>query len=204
MDDVSTNYNAIGTEIMEMIYATDYLSLGGADASARLAQLGGIQPQARILDVGSGLGGAAFFFAQQFAAQVIGFDLMQANVNAALARARQLGREEQVRFICGDAPPLPFADGSFDVVWGQDAWCHINNKPELIAEVARVLVPGGRIVFSDWLLGSAEGALNDEAKRIAASPTMGSISEYKDYLAAESFALDACEEASAEFAGQYQ
>ncbi len=62
MDDVSTNYNAIGTEIMEMIYATDYLSLGGADASARLAQRGGIQPQARILDVGRRLGGAAFFF----------------------------------------------------------------------------------------------------------------------------------------------
>ncbi len=46
---------------------------------------------------------------------------------------------------------MPFEDASFDVVIGQEAWCHVPDKPRLIAECARVLKPGGAIAFTDIL-----------------------------------------------------
>ena len=42
-------------------------------------------------------------------------------------------------------------DASFDVVIGQEAWCHVPDKPRLIAECARVVKPGGVIAFTDIL-----------------------------------------------------
>ena len=49
-----------------------------------------------------------------------------------------------------DAGPLPFPDGSFDVVFGKDAWLHIKDKPAFFREVYRVLRPGGVIAAGDW------------------------------------------------------
>ena len=40
---------------------------------------------------------------------------------------------------------------TFDVVWGQDAWCYITDKERLIHECARVVKPGGAVAFTDWL-----------------------------------------------------
>ena len=48
---------------------------------------------------------------------------------------------------------MPFADASFDVVIGQEAFAHVPDKPRLIAECARVVRPGGRIAFTDIMAG---------------------------------------------------
>jgi phosphoethanolamine N-methyltransferase len=50
--------------------------------------------------------------------------------------------------------PLPFADGSFDVVFSKDAMVHIENKEALFAEIFRVLRPGGWVAASDWMSGT--------------------------------------------------
>jgi phosphoethanolamine N-methyltransferase len=47
--------------------------------------------------------------------------------------------------------PLPFSDGSFDVVFSKDAMVHIADKEALFAEIFRVLRPGGCIAASDWM-----------------------------------------------------
>ena len=58
-----------------------------------------------------------------------------------------------VDFRLGNALDMPFADASFDVVIGQEAFAHVPDKPRLIAECARVVRPGGRIAFTDILAG---------------------------------------------------
>lgn len=56
------------------------------------------------------------------------------------------------------AEPLPqeWTD-QFDMVWSQEAFCHAMNQNALIAEVSRVLKPGGTIVFSDIMQGDDGG-----------------------------------------------
>ena len=53
--------------------------------------------------------------------------------------------------MTGDALNLPFEDQTFDIVWGQDAWCHIPDKEHLIRQAPRVRFPGGCVAFTDWV-----------------------------------------------------
>jgi len=57
--------------------------------------------------------------------------------------------------------PLPFADGSFDVVFSKDSLVQISEKTALFAEVKRVLRPRGRFIASDWLR-AGQGAYSAE------------------------------------------
>jgi SAM-dependent methyltransferase len=99
------------------------------------------KPPARVLDVGTGTGIAAFRVAERFPqADVVGVDL----AGAMLEQARRNTPPElrdRVRFERADASALPFGDGSFELV------AHANMIP-FFDEVARVLTPGGRALFA--------------------------------------------------------
>ena len=58
---------------------------------------------------------------------------------------------EVVETIVGDASDLPFADGSFDIVTCVNGLHHLDHPELALAEMARVLAPGGRIVLQDYL-----------------------------------------------------
>ncbi|HEY8644506.1 MAG TPA: class I SAM-dependent methyltransferase, partial [Gaiellaceae bacterium] len=106
------------------------------------AALGAIPtPPARALDVGTGTGDGAFAIARRFPeAQVVGVDLAAAMVNEA-RRKTPATLEQRVSFETGDASKLPFDDASFDLV------AHANMIP-FFDEVARLVAPGGYVVFS--------------------------------------------------------
>jgi SAM-dependent methyltransferase len=94
----------------------------------------------RILDVGTGEGQLARL-ARRLGAEVIGIDPTWAQV--VVAREKGGG----VDYARTEAAALPFADGSFDVVLACLVFEHIADVDAAIAEVARVLEPGGRFVF---------------------------------------------------------
>jgi len=185
-DSLAQNYNAVGAAVMEMIYAPDFLSVGGGVSTKTLAALGQVASTS-VLDVGSGLGGAAFYLAEHAGCSVTGIDLLPANVAEATRRASERGLSAHVNFTCANATALPYKDASFDVVWGQDAWCHVNDKATLIAEASRVLRVGGKIVFSDWLTGNPPDASNEDVRRVTASPHMGNADLYRTLLAEQGF-----------------
>ncbi len=203
-EDVATNYNNVGTSIMEQIYATDYLSPGGPEVSTMLAELGAVAAPGQVLDIGSGLGGAAFFLAREKGCAVTGIDLMQVNVVQAQQRAAIKAPQQQIRFVTANATAVPFASDQFDLVWGQDAWCHVNDKPELLNEIDRVLKPGGQVVFSDWLLRDSIGSGNHEIRRITASPQMADQKTYARLLAERKFHITHFVDRSTDFTRGYR
>ncbi len=203
-DSVTTNYNAAGTIVMERIYGANYLSPGGAAATAALATLGEIGQGLRVLDAGSGIGGAAFYLASQHQCQVQGIDLMPDNVAIAAQRAQAQNLAGQVNFECGDATTLNFPDSHFDLIWGQDAWCHITDKARLLTEFARVVVPGGKLVFSDWLTSEPQSKANEAARQVTASPNMADAETYKALLTAAGFNIHSFQDRSTEFTQNYR
>jgi SAM-dependent methyltransferase len=110
-------------------------------AFARLGDLRG----KRVLDYGCGHGMAAVVLARRGAA-VTAFDLSAGYVREAEERAAANG--VPVRCVVADGERLPFADGSFDAVWGNAVLHHLDLS-RAGAELRRVLAPGGVAVFCE-------------------------------------------------------
>lgn len=66
-------------------------------------------------------------------------------------RNQQEGVEHLIDVLEGAFEALPFEDGTFDVVWSQDAIVHSGDRDSVLSEAARVLAPGGKFVFTDLL-----------------------------------------------------
>jgi ubiquinone/menaquinone biosynthesis C-methylase UbiE len=100
-----------------------------------------------LLDIATGGGHTALAFAPHVR-EAVASDLTPAMLAEAEAFIRSCGAEN-VRFEVADAEALPFADAHFDLVTVRIAPHHFPNPQRFIAEVARVLRPGGRFIFND-------------------------------------------------------
>jgi SAM-dependent methyltransferase len=131
----------------------DEFHVRGREATEELALLAGVAPGARILDVGSGLGGPARHLAAEFGVEVVGVDLTQEYCDVAALLTERVGLTDRVTFLQGDALDLPFADGTFDLVWTQHAAMNIPDRARLYRELRRVLRPTGRLAIYDVTAG---------------------------------------------------
>ncbi len=98
----------------------------------------------RVLEIGCGCGSEAERFARA-GADYTAVDLTNAAVSITRRRFQLANLEG--RFVQGDAESLPFADGSFDLVYSHGVLHHTPDTPRTIREVHRVLCPGGRAVI---------------------------------------------------------
>ncbi len=130
----------------------EFHALGRA-ASLALAELADVQPGERVLDVGAGIGGPARFLAARYGAQVTALDATERFCRAAELLTRGTGLADQVQIVCGDALALPFPDDSFDLAWTQALIQNIADKEQLVAELARVLRPRGRLAMFELCAG---------------------------------------------------
>jgi SAM-dependent methyltransferase len=115
--------------------------------AARLVKFAGVVAGQRVLDVGCGTGVVAIT-AARLGARVSGIDLTP----ELLERARHNSKlaELEVDWREGDVEKMPFADGEFDVVLSQFGHMFAPQPGVAIAEMLRVLKPGGTIAFSTW------------------------------------------------------
>jgi cyclopropane fatty-acyl-phospholipid synthase-like methyltransferase len=109
----------------------------------------GLQPGERLLDVGCGTGAPAARAVQAVGCRVAGITISRAQA----VRARDLERSDGLRgrlaFLMSEALALPFRDGSFHGAWALESIFHMGDRLAVLREIARVLRPGGRLVFTD-------------------------------------------------------
>jgi ubiquinone/menaquinone biosynthesis C-methylase UbiE len=146
-------YHVQMVAMLQVIWGEGFLSPGGSEEVARLVADDDLKG-ASLLDIGCGAGGIDLALVRNHGAgYVTGLDVE----DTVLARARELIARAQLAMRIGlvkAAPgPLPFPPGIFDVVFSKDSLVHISDKQALMAEVFRVLKPGGRFIASDWLIG---------------------------------------------------
>ncbi len=139
--------------MLEAIWGEGWLSPGGPQEVARI--VAGIDVGGKdILDIGCGAGGADFELLDRHgAARVTGIDVEDTVLAKARARARKRGRNSGAEFVKVAPGPLPFDGSRFDIVFSKDSIVHMADKHALMAEVYRVLKPGGWFAASDWLIG---------------------------------------------------
>ncbi|MAG34987.1 MAG: hypothetical protein CL878_01860 [Dehalococcoidia bacterium] len=122
--------------------------------AVRVVRIAAIEPRDAVLDLGTTTGIAAFLAAAQADrdSAVVGVDTSAAMLAIAEQRSRLAGAQH-VRWHVGDAAALDFAHESFDAVLCIHLLHDLARPDEALAEVYRVLAPGGRISLAVW--GSA-------------------------------------------------
>jgi SAM-dependent methyltransferase len=123
------------------------LELQTIPCAAKLVKRAGVRAGQRVLDVACGTG-VVSITAARLGARVSGLDLTPELLERARENSRLAGVE--IDWQEGDVEKLPFADASFDAVLSQFGHIFAPRPEVAIAEMLRVLKPGGTIAFSTW------------------------------------------------------
>jgi cyclopropane fatty-acyl-phospholipid synthase-like methyltransferase len=109
-----------------------------------------LSPESRLLDLGCGPAGPLTYVSAQTRCQAVGLDVSANAIAAARDRAASLGLSEKITLRQADLnEPLPFADAHFHAVVSIDVILHLRDRAAIFREVARVLAPAGRFLFTD-------------------------------------------------------
>ncbi|RJP76330.1 MAG: methyltransferase domain-containing protein [Candidatus Zixiibacteriota bacterium] len=180
LSDVNAVYDGAEGLLWELIMG-EQIHIGGFASSKKLADAAGIKAGMKGLDLCSALGAGCRFLVKHYGVTMCGLDATMTMHEKAEERALAEGLADRIQFRMGDVTEIPWPDNTFDFVWGEDAWCYVVDKSKLISEAARVLKPGGLLVFTDWIEGPA-GLTEVEAGRINTFmkfPYMESVPGYR-------------------------
>jgi SAM-dependent methyltransferase len=134
--------------------------VSAAELRADIRRLGLTSSQ-RFLDLGCGPCGPLTYIVRSIGCRATGLDMSSAAVDAGRRRAASLGVAHLATIEQGDLNAALSQDGgSFDVVMCLDAVVHVRDRAALFREVARVLIPGGRFLFTDAAV--VTGAISNE------------------------------------------
>lgn len=179
-----------------------------------------IEPGARVLDVGCGLGGTSRWLERAFGCRAVGLTISEVQAGMARDRSRPggpakagdsgapevqgsfAGETGGLRFVVGDAANLPLR-GPFDAILAIEVLSHVD-RGGFFRDAAGVLAPGGRIGIAAWLKASA---LSPAAERRCIAPietgmlvSLPTREEYERHLAARGLRLESYRDISAEVA----
>jgi ubiquinone/menaquinone biosynthesis C-methylase UbiE len=124
----------------------------------------------RLLDVGCG-DGVYLIEAARLGAAATGVDRSEAMLITARRHAADHGVEVELRQ--GDAHALPFDDGTFDVVVAITMLCLVPDAAKAVNEMARVTVPGGRVIIGSW--GDGASGLHGDGSAAGSGPPSGGV-----------------------------
>jgi ubiquinone/menaquinone biosynthesis C-methylase UbiE len=163
----------------------EQIHIGGLASSMDLAKRAGIAAGTRGVDLCC-CTGAGMRFLLRFCGvgQMTGVDATPRMVELGRQRCADEGIAQKTRFVLGDVCQSGLPAGQADFAWGEDAWCYVEDKEQLIREAARIVRSGGTIAFTDWVEGP-KGLSQTESQRFLTFmkfPNVQSITGYRKLL----------------------
>ena len=177
-------YSGPEGDLWELVMG-EQIHIGGFTSSLDLAERAGIRAGMRGIDLCCCTGAGMRFLARfRDVAHMTGVDATEKIVRCGWQRVAAEGLSDRIEFALADACDSGLPSGSADFVWGEDAWCYVEDKPRLISEAARLVRPGGTIAFTDWVEG--RGMSDEEGERFLTFmkfPNILTADEYATLLA---------------------
>lgn len=134
----------------------EILSFGqnGRWRRAMVGQIGSV-PDGIVLDVASGTAGVAIQLAERAGARVLGVDLTEQMLRRGKSNVTAAGKSGRISLVAGRAEQLPLPDGSVDALTFTYLLRYVEDPQSTLAELARVLRPGGRIASLEFCVPPA-------------------------------------------------
>jgi len=163
MEKIEAGLRAAGKDVNSLtvddLAPIDQFHTRGRESTLEVAGLAKLNSSDLVLDVGCGLGGTARFLAEQYTCNVAGIDLTEEYISVGKRLTELVGLSNRVELRQGSALEIPYEDERFDVVWTEHVQMNIADKNRFYSEIARVLKPGGRLLFHDIFRGSGDSPL---------------------------------------------
>jgi SAM-dependent methyltransferase len=198
--DVQAVYAGPEGQLWELIMGQQ-IHIGGFRSSMELAEKAGIGPGMTGVDLCC-CNGAGMRFLVRFrnVDRMLGVDATETVVQQGRTRTEAEGLADRINFTLADACQTGLPGGCADFVWGEDAWCYVSDKKGLVAEAARLLKPGGKVAFTDWVEGRTPftDGESDRYLKFMKFPNVLDLDGYAALLAEEG-----CEVLTAEDTGQF-
>lgn len=176
--------HALGAGYPEGFESISFLSLS---EMRRMAEELRLAPGHTLVDLGCGMGGPGLWVARETGARLIGVDRSSVAVAQATARAEARGLAGAASFVAGTFAETGLERASAHACMSVDALQYAPDKREALAEAARILLPGGRLVFRAFEL---------DPSRAADLPVLGldPVDDYGPLLRSTGFPVLAYEE----------
>jgi len=200
LSNVQEVYSGPEGDLWELVMG-EQIHIGGFASSMDLAERAGLGEGMNGIDLCC-CNGAGMRFLVRFRGvdRMRGVDATEKVVARGRERCEAEGLSDRVEFTLADVTDSGLPTGQADFVWGEDAWCYVEDKGKLVSEAVRLVRPGGRIAFTDWVEGPA-GLTDEEAARFLAFmkfPNVQDIDGYRSLLES-----NGCEVATAEDTGRF-
>jgi ubiquinone/menaquinone biosynthesis C-methylase UbiE len=148
--------SATGQRIRHEVYGDEYPAEADPRSYLTRTELHRLARELRVgrgdafVDLGCGQGGPGLWVAGETGAGIVGIDLAEVAIANARERAREFGLADRARFEVADIVATGLPDEAFAGAMSVDALWAVADKAGAIREVARVLKPGARFVFTNW------------------------------------------------------
>jgi tocopherol O-methyltransferase len=159
-----------------------------------LARSAEIQPGARILDIGCGIGGSSFFLANNYGASVTGISTSPVQIEMANRAAQE--RQANASFLLMDAEALQLPQ-RFDVLWSIESISHYQDPARFFAGAVKLLKPGGTFALTDFFQNKG---LTQHTRKKYIDPIENSLllelhemNDYAEFLTAGGLQVTQCE-----------
>lgn len=153
----------------------------------RLAERADIPRGASVLDIGCGLGGSAFWLAENYDCTVRGMTISPVQARMANKKAKARGLSDRVQFQVSDADQWEPKPESVDVIWIMESSEHFHDKKHFFEHCALALKPGGVLAVCAWLrrdgpMPEAEQKLVASIAEAMLSASLDSLSDYRTWM----------------------
>jgi len=200
LSEVQQVYSGPEGRLWELIMG-EQIHIGGLASSLDLAKRAQIAAGMRGVDLCCCTGaGMRFLVRMHDVAAMIGVDATETVIEQGQHRCQAEGLADRISFVLADVCDSGLESRSADFIWGEDAWCYVEDKGTLVAEAARIARPGGTIAFTDWIEGTA-GLTNDQAERFLKFMKFPNIEDLDGYCTL--LEANGCELLTAENTGRF-
>ncbi|XP_070563864.1 uncharacterized protein [Ptychodera flava] len=145
----------------ERMFGEGSISPGGLERAKECIKMLALKPGQKVLDVGCGIGGAAFHMTETYGVEVLGVDLSSNMIEIAMERTVAKTDNPQVQFEVCDVTRRDFHADAFDVIYSSHIIVHVVDKLSLFGSFVKWTKPGGKLLISDYYCGNPDDHSED-------------------------------------------